>query len=309
LLPAAISGLLTVGLISGSVVAQDEADRLDLPDGWRPEGVTALDGEIYAGSLGDGGIWVIDPVADDATGRLFAPGADGLVTVGMDASPDGQTIWAAGGPSGEVRAYDAATGEAVTWSLDGAGFLNDVAATDEAIYVTDSFVPVLHVLAPLTADGAAADDSDAPVALPLTGDIEYTEGAFNVNGIVAAPAGLIVVHSTLGALFRVDPETGQTVTIDSGDVALTGGDGLELDGDILYVIRNSANTVTVLQLDKDLTTASLVAELTDDDLDTPTTAALVGDDLWAVNARFGATPTPETEYWLTRLDGATGEDD
>ena len=308
-LPAAISGLLIVGLIAAPAVAQDEADRLDLPGGWRPEGVTALDGEIYAGSLGDGGIWVIDPGADDATGRLFAPGAEGHVTVGIDASPDGRTIWAAGGPSGEVRAYDVATGEAVTWSLDGSGFLNDVAATDDAVYVTDSFVPVLHVLPPLTDDAVAGGDADAPVALPLSGDIAYTEGDFNVNGIVAAPGGLIVVHSTLGALFRVDPETGETFTIDSGDVALTGGDGLELDGDTLYVMRNSANTVTVLRLDDGLTSASLVAELTDDDLDTPTTAALLGDDLWAVNARFGATATPETEYWLTRLDAAQSEDD
>ena len=40
----------------------------------------------------------------------------------------------------------------------------------------------------------------------------------------------------------------------------------------------------------------------------PTTLALLGDDLWAVNARFGTDPGPETEYWITRLDAIEGSD-
>ena len=304
-LPAGISGLFIVGLIAVPVAAQPETERLGLPGGWRPEGVTALGGEIYAGSLGDGGIWVIDPGAPDSTGRLFAPGEPGRVTVGVDASADGQTIWAAGGRTGEIRAYDITDGAPTTWTLDGTGFLNDVATTENAIYVTDSFVPQLLVLPLFPND--RVDSANAFQPLPLTGDLEYIDGAFNVNGIVAAPAGLIVIQSTPGALFRVDPETGETFAIDTGDVALSGGDGLELDGNILYVVRNSANTVTALRLDETLETATLVAELTHDELDTPTTAALLGNDLWAVNARFGAAATPDTEYWLTRLDAIDRE--
>jgi DNA-binding beta-propeller fold protein YncE len=307
MLPAGISGLLIVGLMAVPVAAQSDADRLDLPSGWRPEGVTALDGHIYAGSLGDGAIWIIDPGVPDSPGRLFAPGEPGRVTVGVDASADGQTIWAAGGRTGEIRAYDVDTGEWTTWGNGDSGFLNDVAATENAVYVTDSFVPQLLALPVIS------DEQRGPAApferIPLTGDLEYIDGAFNVNGIVAAPAGLIVVSSTLGALFRVDPETGETFAIDSGDVALRGGDGLELDGNLLYVVRNSANTVTVLRLDEALTSATLVAELTHDDFDTPTTAALIGDDLWVVNARFGAPAGADTEFWLTRLDAAAGEDD
>jgi hypothetical protein len=33
----------------------------------------------------------------------------------------------------------------------------------------------------------------------------------------------------------------------------------------------------------------------------PTTAAFQAGRLWAVNAQFGTPPTPDTQYWITRL--------
>ena len=80
--------------------------------------------------------------------------------------------------------------------------------------------------------------------------------------------------------------------IDSGGIDLTNGDGLELDGSTLYVVRNQANRVAVLDLDDDASSVTAVGELASDDFAVPTTAALVGDDLWAVNARFGIRPRP-----------------
>ena len=305
--------LLAVGLMASPVAGQqDQIDRIDLPDGWAPEGITTLDGKLYVGSLADGAIWVVDP-ADPSSGRVFAEGEDGRVTVGVEAALGGDTIWAAGGRTGEIRAYDVNTGEFGMWGFgpgSGPGFFNDMAATEEAVHVTDSFVPRLLTL-PVPSEEEAQRRGPAPTfeRISLSGDLEYVDGAFNVNGIVAAPAGLVVVQSTPGTLFRVDPETGESFRIDSGNVELSGGDGLELDGDILYVVRNSANVVTALRLDDSLTTASLVAELRHPDLDTPTTAALIDHDLWVVSARFGAPAGPETEYWLTRLDAAGGADD
>ncbi|MEA2025838.1 MAG: superoxide dismutase, partial [Chloroflexota bacterium] len=217
---------------------------------------------------------------------------------------DGDEIWAAGGRTGKVRAYSMDGDGPTTWTTeDGFGFYNDIAATEDGVYLTDSFVPQLEVMPP-PVTGRANFWRD----VPLSGDLEYVDGAFNVNGIVSASAGLVVVQSTPGALFRVDPETGETFRIDIGDVQLAGGDGLELDGSILYVVRNSANVVTVLELDETLTTASLVAELRHDDFDTPTTAALIGDDLWVVNARFGSPAGAGTAYWLTRVDAFGGTD-
>jgi hypothetical protein len=296
-IPALIVGLL-LGVVAVPAAAQDDTvDRIDLPNGWRPEGITTDGQSLYVGSLGDGAIWVVDPV-NDPEGRLFASGENGLVTVGVEASPDGATIWAAGGRTGVNRAYDVATGLPTTWTQeDGFGFHNDLAASDDGVYLTDSFVPRLLWMPP-PVDGQA--NNWQPIR--YSGDLVYKDGAFNVNGIAAAPGGLIVIQSDPGALFRVDPDSGETFAIDSGDVELSGGDGLELDGNILYVVRNSADVVTVLELDEDLANATLITELRHDDLDTPTTAALIGDDLWVVNARFGATAGPDTEYWLTRLD-------
>jgi hypothetical protein len=41
--------------------------------------------------------------------------------------------------------------------------------------------------------------------------------------------------------------------------------------------------------------------ITDSDFDVPTTIDEFGKRLYAVNARFTTPPTPETEYWVTRV--------
>ena len=81
------------------------------------------------------------------------------------------------------------------------------------------------------------------------------------------------------------------------------GDGLELSGKTLYVVRNFANTVAVLTMRAGLTEAELVGEFTAEDfeLDIPTTGTLTQGALWVVNARFSTTPTLDTPYWITRL--------
>lgn len=292
--------LTGMAVAPATVAAQDDPplDRLELPNGWAPEGITTLDGALYAGSLADGAIWQVDPATGEAD--VLVPGAAGVVAVGIDADSAGR-LWVAGGATGQVRAYDAAAGQLLgEWGLD-AGFLNDVAATDAAIYVTDSFQPQLIII-PLSADGTL--DDAAAETVSISGDLEYGDG-FNLNGIVAHAAGLIVVHSPTGDLYRLDPASGVTTRIETGDIALSAGDGLELDGSTLYVVRNRLNEVAVLGLDPDASAAKLVATLTSDDLDIPTTAALVGDDLWAVNARFGTDAGPDTEYWMTRLDASS----
>ena len=53
----------------------------------------------------------------------------------------------------------------------------------------------------------------------------------------------------------------------------------------------------------DLLSATPVDTLTDPDFDVPTTIALHGSRLYAVNARFSTPPTPGTEYDIVRVDG------
>jgi hypothetical protein len=299
-----LTGLLAIGLVAAPVAAQDGGpDRLELPSGWAPEGITTDGTSLFAGSLADGAIWQADPLTGE--GDILVPGSEGAVVAGLEHDAYGR-LWAAGAPTGEVRAYDAATGELLeTYAFQG-GFLNDVAATADAVYVTDSFVPQVLVI-PLGADGELPAPSTV-MALPISGDLVYGEG-FNVNGIVATPAGLVVVHSGTGELYRIDPATGEAALIDSGGVDLTAGDGLELGGDTLYVMRNRANLIVALELDEMATSATLVGDVTSEDFDVPTTIALLDDGLWAVNARFGTDATPETEYWISRVDAVPGADD
>lgn len=290
-------------VLPAGAVAQ-APDRIDLPSGWQGEGITTDGTSLFAGSLADGAIWKADPTT--GVGEVLVPGAEGMISVGMDIESDAGRLWVAGGPTGQVRAYDSGSGELLETYPFEAGFLNDVAVGTDAVYITDSFMPQVLVV-PLLEDGGLAGPDEA-LAVPIGGELEYGEG-FNLNGVVATDAGLIAVHSPTGVLYRIDPTTGEATGIDSGDIVLAAGDGLEPDGDTLYVVRNNANQVVAVELNDDATVASAAGEYTSEGFDVPTTAALIGDDLWAVNARFGTEATPETEYWITRLDVSGEMDD
>ena len=224
--------------------------------------------------------------------------ATGTVAVGLDYDVRRKVLWVAGGPTGTVRAIDASTGENLaTYTFD-AGFLNDVVVTPDAVYVTDSFVQQVAVI-PLPNDGTLPDADDA-FALDLTGDIAYQAG-FNANGVVARAGYLAVVQSSTGQLFRVDPDTGETTEIDLTGADFTAGDGLELVGSMLYVVRNQLEQVAVVRLTGNLTRGTVVDTLTEDGFDVPTTITRAAGRLWAVNARFGTQPTPDTAYWITQV--------
>jgi hypothetical protein len=272
-------------------------DRIPLPNGWLPEGITSNGDVLYAGSRADGAVW--RGSATGGTGEVFVQGVEGRVAVGVDYEAAHDRLWVAGGPTGRISAYDATSGEQLgEWQYEGAGFLNDLVATPGAVYATDSMSPDLKVV-PLAEDGSLPA-ADGGTTLPLTGAYQQVEG-FNNNGIVWADGQLITVQSATGTLYRVDPTTGEATVIDTGGYAVTNGDGLELVGTDLYVVRNQLNMVALLALDQTLESASLVGEITSPDLDVPTTAAWSGEFLYAVNARFNTEPTPDTEYWITRL--------
>jgi len=295
-LPIATTALLAAAL-AAPAAAQDAAlDRIDMPAGWAPEGITTDGTTLYAGSLANGAILQADPTSGETS--LLVEGAEGLIVAGIEYDDYGR-LWAAGATGAEVRVYEAESGELLaTYPFEG-GFLNDLTATPDGVYISDSFVPQVAVV-PLGEDGALPAPEETS-ALPISGDLEYGEG-FNANGIVATDAGLVIIHSGLGQLFRVDPATGESTLIDTAGVELTAGDGLELVDSTLHVVRNRLNQIVSLELDETVSSATLVGEVTSDDYDVPTTVAQVGDDLWAVNARFGTEATPETEFWMTRVD-------
>ena len=250
---------------------------------------------IYIGSLAGGGVWAAD--ARTGRGSQIVPHWGGAAT-GVEYEARANRLWVAGGPTGTVRVYDATSGALLrqyTFAPAGFLFLNDLVVTRDAVYVTDSFNAWLDVI-PLGEDGSLPATGDV-TTLPLTG-ITFEPGEFNANGIVATRNSLIVVDSFTGGLFRVSKKTGVATDISTGGASVTNGDGVELRGSTLYVVRNTDQLVQVFRLGARLASAVPLGTLTSSQLSVPTTAAVQAGRLWVVNARFGI---PTTEYYVTRL--------
>ncbi len=271
---------------------------IGLPGGFFPEGIAAGPGHTaYVGSLVDGTILTVD--LRSGAQQVLVPGTTGRIAVGMDYDRSTGSLWVAGGPDGKGYAFDGRTGALLAvLDLTPGGFVNDVVVTKDAAFFTDSFAPQLYVV-PLTRSGAIAGPAQA---IPLGGDFQFQPGQFNANGIVATPSGrtLIVVNSFFGELYTVDPATGAATTIDLGGTVVN-GDGLVLAGRALYAVEGSKDQITAVELAPDLGSAVVVETLTSPAFDVPTTAARVGDSLYAVNAKFGTPPLPTTQYEIVRV--------
>ena len=287
----AITAALAFG--AGPVsAAQPFPAKIDLPSGWMPEGITAGRGNtVFVGSLAGGGVWRGD--VRTGQGSQLVPHWGGAAA-GVEYEARANRLWVAGASTGTVRVYDASTGALVKqYVFSPAGFLNDLVVTKDAVYVTDSNNPWLDVIRL----GPGGKLPDAGTMLPLTG-ITFEPNQFNANGIVATRGRLIVVDSFEGGLFDVDPMTGDATPISTGGVSVANGDGLELHGSALYVVRNVNQVVEVFRLGRKLTSATPLGEMTSPNLSVPTTAAFQAGRLWVVNARFGI---PTTDYWVARL--------
>ena len=286
-----VTSLLAAAAAAGGAAF---ADRIELPDGWQPEGIAAGRGhDLFVGSIPTGAILRID--ARTGEREIAVPGATGRAAIGLKVDRH-ERLFVAGGPTGKAFVYDAGSGDLLAeFQLAPAGaatFVNDVVLTRQAAYFTDSLRAVLYVV-----------DSDLSGAreLPLQG-FEMQPG-FNLNGIVASPNGrtLVAVQSNTGLLWRIDPRTGAAQPIDLGGATLVNGDGLLLDGRTLYVVQNEFNQIAVVRLDPGFESGEVVRTITSGDFAVPTTIARAGGSLYAVNARFGTTPAPDTEYWITRV--------
>jgi len=185
-----------------------------------------------------------------------------------------------------LRSYEFASGET---------FVNDVVLTRRFAWFTDSLRARLYGL-PLGRGGRLPRPSQV-VTRSLSGQWAQTSG-LNANGIARTPDGraLLVVQSSTGYLFRVDPRTGVARRVDLGDALLTNGDGLLNRGRVLFAVQNQLNRVAVLRLSRTGRVGRLVDTLSSSAFDVPTTVARFGRFLYLPNARFSTPPTPTTEY-------------
>jgi Cu-Zn family superoxide dismutase len=97
---------------------------------------------------------------------------------------------------------------------------------------------------------------------------------------------LLSVQSNSGKLWRIAPGTGEAREVDLGGATLVNGDGLEIRGRTLYVVRNQDGLVVRLHLSRDLLHARVTRTTTDPTFQFPTSAALLRGRLMVVNSQF-----------------------
>jgi outer membrane protein assembly factor BamB len=297
---ALLIGLVLVAAMPASA-SKSWPDTIPLPVGFQPEGIDIAHGkQFYVGSIPTGAVYRGD--LRTGSGSVLVPPQAGRAAIGLDVS--GKRIFVAGGPTGQAWVYDARTGATLASYQLAAGpptFVNDVIVTRDAAWFTESMGAVLYKV-PIAEDGTLGSQADVET-VPLTGDFELAAG-FNTNGIDATRRGdaLVIVQSNLGRLYTVDPQTGEAdrIELTGGDVAF--GDGILLDGRLLYVVQNQLNRVAVLKLRRMLDSGRIVKHLIDPDFDVPTTIAAFGKRLYAVNARFGVADPTTAEYDVVRFE-------
>jgi hypothetical protein len=295
-LSAFLAAITAIPLLAATALAASKLpDTIPLADGWRPEGIAAgPDLTAFVGSLATGSITMVD-LRTGARDDAFVVG-EGLPAVGLEYEADADRLWAAGGSSGEVRVYDASSGdELATYAFGTPRFVNDLVVTADAAYATDSMAAELLVI-PLGAEGSLPSQG-ATFELPLSGDWQQLAG-FNANGIEASAGSLLVANSTAAQIYAVDPDTGVADAL-LAEPTVPNADGILLVGNRLYVVQNQRNQIAVLELKGG--ELALESVITNASFDIPTTVAFAGGSLWAVNARFTTPPTPDTEYAIVRV--------
>jgi sugar lactone lactonase YvrE len=264
------------------------------PEGvaWDPESQTFFtgttsNGTIYRGTLGDTSVdvWIEGP---------------GTPAIGMKV--DDGLLYVAGGPSGLIKVYDIATATLVgTFDTGTGGFLNDLVATNRGVFVTDSLRPILWHITPEMLEAG----SGTPDAVAVGPEIPYT-GGFALNGIVAFKGGqeLIVVHSALGNLYRIDlsfagGEVDERAILEIDSPAVN-GDGLLVDQGMLIAVIGGAAQLHFLDLSPDHSSATFLFSRTDPTFQRPSTIARAKNTYLVVNADFTTNTPPFTLSGLPR---------
>ena len=294
-----LAATCAVALLATAAGAQGAfPSRIDLPDGFQPEGIATAGERFYVGSIPTGAVYRGSLRTGD--GAILVQSQAGRAAIGLKV--DRGRLFVAGGDTGKAFVYSVRTGALLrSYALSSSGsFVNDVVVTKQAAWFTDSFEPVLYRV-PLGPNGRPGAPTSF-TTVPLSGDYQHGSG-FNVNGIDATPNGrtLVIVQSGTGKLFTVDA-TGRTRELAlAGGRSVPNGDGILLDGRMLYVVQNRLNTIAKISLAPTLRSGRVLRRISSSGFDVPTTVADLGSRLYAVNARFSTTPMPSTDYWITQV--------
>ena len=107
-IPGALMALVVVAAASAARDVVFPA-RIDLPDGWQPEGiaVSATTGSFYVGSIPTGAIY--RGSVRTGKGSVLVPAKAGRQAIGIELDNRGR-LFVAGGPTGDGWVVDARTG-------------------------------------------------------------------------------------------------------------------------------------------------------------------------------------------------------
>lgn len=284
----------------------DQDDRtsvIRLPGATGAEGIAAGEGStFFAGDLLNGNIFRGD--IDQGKAKLFITAPKGRAAAGMKVDRDNDLLFVAGGGTGQAYVYDLETKKTVkVYDLAPAGtsFINDVTLTRDGAWFTNSRAGELYRI-PINRDGKPGDAE----ILALKAPAGTVDEGFNLNGIAAAKGHrLIVAHTGRGALYSVNPEDGSNRLIDVTDssgapVTLANVDGIVIRENTLWAVQNFSNQVSRIELNGSLRSGEVREVITSKNFDVPATAALFGDTLALVNAKFSTPAATRFEVVLVR---------
>src|SRR5437867_1266295 len=131
--------LAGIAALATSVAGAQNAafpSRIDLPDGFQPEGIAIAGGQFYAGSIPTGAVF--RGSLRTGQGAVFVAAQAGRAALGMKVARG--RLFIAGGPTGSGFVYSARSGALLrTYAFAASGsFINDVVVTKRAAWFTDS---------------------------------------------------------------------------------------------------------------------------------------------------------------------------
>ena len=264
----------------------------------------SVDGSIYKVNLRSGEGMVLNPQE--------TPDPFDCLKLGMRVDSRTNNLFVAGCIYENLLVYNADSGELKAEYQLGPMFqslVNDLAITNDAVYVTDSFLPVIYRL-PLAKNGGLPDNADDVTTIELPDEfiMDFNGFCCGGNGIVATPdeKTLIIGHSLLAALYRVDLATGDVDEIEVSPPLSGFLDGLVLHERTVYIMNPAWDTVQVVELDKEMLSGEYVGNISDPSMSGVASGALFGKSLYVNNAHYDAfNPDGSVSYverWITRVN-------
>ena len=296
--------------------------RVSTLDGAASEGFAIGKGHTAYNSSPDGSIYKVDLRSGEGEALVDIQDPEDCLKLGMRVDDRTNYLFVAGCVYGNALVFDADNGQPIMeYQLNNSGefgVVNDLTITNDAVYFTDSYRPVLYRL-PLSKNGRIPLDAGAATEIPLPPEFALdpnNDPCCGGNGIVSTPDGktLIIGHSNLARLYRLD-----TASDDIEQIAVDGPlsgflDGIAMQGKTLYIMTPydfpgppvSIDKIQVVKLDKGYLSGKLVEVITDpENLDGVASGAIFGNSLYVNNARYTIAPPPplppDTPFWITKL--------